>query len=149
MSQETPPVRSKPVSFSARLVAEVKDKIRDEKPNDKRKQRADDAHFAEVRRFVLNVPRLPARLHAEEVAAALGFKPHDIPTLVDANLLHPVGDPRENGPKYFATVDIDRCGNDREWVDEASAAVIGRNRRKNERRKVRPSASGDCRSLAD
>lgn len=148
--QETSPARSKPVSFSARLLAEVKDKTRDEKPAEKKK-RGDEPNStdAEVKRFVLNTRRLPARLHAHEVAPLLNFSHDDIAALVSAGLLVPLGNPKTaNTPKYFATVEIDRCANDAGWLNHASAVVIGRNRTKNERRKVRPSASSEC-SLAD
>ena len=56
------------------------------------------------RKEFLSVLRLPpARVVAEEAAWLLGFAPHDIPLLVNAGLLKPLGHPPASGTKYFAT----------------------------------------------
>ena len=55
---------------------------------------------------LLNSRRVPARLHSSEVAGMLGFQDHDIPVLVVARLLIPLGKPAANAPKYFALVDV-------------------------------------------
>jgi len=56
------------------------------------------------RKEFLSVLRLPpARVVAEEAAWLLGFAPHDIPLLVNAGLLKPLGQPPASGTKYFAT----------------------------------------------
>jgi hypothetical protein len=44
------------------------------------------------RKEFLSVLQLPARVMAEEAAWLLGFAPHDIPVLVMAGLLKPLGD---------------------------------------------------------
>jgi hypothetical protein len=59
---------------------------------------------------LLNTRRLPARLHSSEVAGVLGFQEHDIPVLVIARLLIPLGKPAPNAPKYFALVDVLAAG---------------------------------------
>jgi hypothetical protein len=54
----------------------------------------------------LSVIQLPARVMAEEAAWLLGFAPHDIPVLVSAGLLKPLGHPPASGTKFFATATI-------------------------------------------
>ena len=52
---------------------------------------------------LLNSRRVPARLHSSEVAGMLGFQDHDIPVLLVARLLIPLGKPAANAPKYAET----------------------------------------------
>jgi len=47
---------------------------------------------------------LPARLDAEQVAWVLNYQPHDVPVLVAARLLKPLGNPQPNSVKYFAAL---------------------------------------------
>lgn len=68
-------------------------------------------------------PPRPGRLLAEEAAAILGFKKHDIPILVKAGLLKPLGNPVRNAVKYFAASEIERLARDLEWLAKASKAV--------------------------
>jgi len=83
---------------------------------------------------LLNVVRLPGRLSTGEVAAVLGFSEHDIPVLVAAKLLEPLGKPAANGPKYFASVDIVPLSNNREWLSRATRTLANYWRRKNARK---------------
>jgi hypothetical protein len=76
-----------------------------------------------TRKEILAWPRLPGRLNAEQTAAILGFTPHDIPVLVRAKLLKPLGNPSHNSVKYFASVDIDDCARDTEWLSKATKAA--------------------------
>ena len=48
----------------------------------------------------------PARLTVEQVAWLLGCQPHDVPVLVAAKLLKPLGNLPQNGVKFFATADL-------------------------------------------
>ena len=59
---------------------------------------------------ILNVRRLPARLNAEQTAALLGLSSHDIPVLVSAKLLRPLGKPVPNAAKWFAGCVTDAGG---------------------------------------
>jgi len=61
----------------------------------------DDQH-----RFLSLLGQLPARLTAEQAGWVLNCQSHDIPALVSARLLKPLGNPAQNGAKFFATVDI-------------------------------------------
>jgi hypothetical protein len=75
---------------------------------------------------VLNCRRLPARLNTSETAVVLGFQDHDIPVLVAARLLAPLGKPAQNAPKYFAAVEILEKGEDKQWLSVATKAVANR-----------------------
>lgn len=72
---------------------------------------------------ILYVRHLPARLSSEQTAALLGFQDHDIPVLVRASLLKPVGGEQRNCVKYFARFEIENLALDRKWLDRASRAV--------------------------
>jgi hypothetical protein len=88
---------------------------------------------AQERISLLNCRRLPARLNVTEAAVLLGLREHDIAPLVAAKLLVPLGKPAQNGPKYFAAVDIIARSEDREWLSEATKAIAKHWIRKNRR----------------
>ena len=71
----------------------------------------------------MNVFRLPARLDARQAATILGFQPHDIPVLIAAKLLQPLGKPVPNAPKYFAVCVLEELRGNPDWLDRASRAV--------------------------
>ena len=79
----------------------------------------------------LNLPILPARLTVEQAAGLLGFQPHDLPILVGAGLLRPLGRPSPNSIKYFATVELEALRQDIKWLARATDAIQSRWRRKN------------------
>src|SRR2546425_11377065 len=85
-------------------------------------------------RELLNLSRWPARLDAHDTAVALGFTDHDIPVLVKAKLLKPLGNPAPNSPKWFSTIEIVALAQDRSWLDKATKAVANHWKGKNERR---------------
>lgn len=60
--------------------------------------------------------QLPARLSAEQAAWVLNCQPHDIPPLITARLLKPLGNPTANSFKYFATADLLEQIKDRNWL---------------------------------
>ncbi|WP_404420535.1 hypothetical protein [Nibricoccus sp. IMCC34717] len=62
-------------------------------------------HDREVQ-FLSLLGHLPARLLAEEVAWVLNCQAHDVPVLVAAGLLKPLGKPEANSVKYFATLEV-------------------------------------------
>jgi len=72
---------------------------------------------------VLLVRRSPARLNSEQTAQMLGFQAHDIPAIVRADLLKPLGDGAPNSVKYFAAFEIEEFSHDRRWLDKATRAV--------------------------
>src|SRR5580765_2484736 len=82
----------------------------------------------------LNIYRLPARLDARQTASLLGFQVHDIPVLIAAKLLEPLGKPVPNAPKYFAACVLEELRNNSDWLDRASRAVSRHWRVKNGRK---------------
>lgn len=66
---------------------------------------------------------LPARLDASQTAWFLGFEPHEIPMLVAASLLKPLGHPARNSAKYFATEILEQLRRDEKWLARASDAI--------------------------
>jgi len=88
----------------------------------------------------LSVRQLPARLTAEQAAWMLNCQPHDIPPLVAAKLLKPLGNPPANGIKYFATADLLEDIKDRHWLVRVSATICQHWQKKNARQHqaVRP-----------
>ena len=80
--------------------------------------------------------RLPARLVAEQVAWVLNCQPHDVPVLVAARLLKPLGHPAPNGVKYFATAELLELMADRTWLAKVTNAVNLHWREKNQRKHV-------------
>jgi len=75
---------------------------------------------------LLSTQRLPARLNVEQTAEVLGFQPHDMPLIVRAGLLKPLGGGPRNSVKYFATFEIEAVRANRKWLDMATKAVSRR-----------------------
>ena len=90
---------------------------------------------------ILAWPRLPGRLKAEEAAVILGFNSHDIPVLVAAGLLKPLGNPASNAVKYFASEDIQALARDPKWLHRATKATYdfwaGQNKKRRDKSGVR------------
>ncbi len=93
-------------------------------------------------RSLLSLPRLPARLTAEQSAALLGFTPEGIGMLVAARLLKPLGKERRGVPIILASEEVLRLGADRQWLSRATDIVRDVTREKNEARRRRGSGSG-------
>jgi hypothetical protein len=82
-------------------------------------------------RFLMLLGRLPARLTAEEAAWVLNCQVHDIPALVGAKLLKPLGNPPQNGTKFFATAELLEASKDSHWLARMSAVIYQHWRKKN------------------
>jgi hypothetical protein len=78
--------------------------------------------------------RLPARLDVAAAAKLLGFAEHDIPVLVAAGKLTPLGDPAPNAPKWFAAVEVVQLATDRDWLHKATKDISKHWRSKREQR---------------
>jgi hypothetical protein len=85
---------------------------------------------------LLDLHRLPARMTPEQAAQLLGFAPHDIPVLVKASLLKPLGKPAQQAVKYFAAYELEQHAVDHEWLDAATKAVSGFWSKQNRRRQL-------------
>ena len=92
----------------------------------------------EQQQFLARLGRPPARLHAEQAAWALNCQPHDIPVLVAARLLKPLGNPPANGVKFFATADVLELTQDRAWLNKVTATIYAHWNRQNSARRKRP-----------
>ncbi|HET7623839.1 MAG TPA: hypothetical protein VFM25_01150 [Verrucomicrobiae bacterium] len=77
--------------------------------------------------------QLPARLTAEQAAWVLNCQAHDIPTLVAARLIKPLGNPPANGIKFFSTADLLEASKDRNWLVRMSATIYQHWQKKNAR----------------
>ena len=87
------------------------------------------------RKDFLSLRNLPARLGICETAWLLGFGENDIPVLVSAGLLKPLGKPTATGSKYFAAVDLQNLRNDTRWLGKASDVIVNHWRSKNASRR--------------
>jgi hypothetical protein len=67
----------------------------------------------------------------------LGFKDHDIPVLIKARLLLPLGRPAPNAVKYFAASQVEELAANPEWLAKATQTVSGYWDRQNKKRKSR------------
>ena len=77
---------------------------------------------------------VPARLDATQAAWFLGFEPQEIPMLVAAGLLKPLGHPARNSTKFFATETLEQFRRDEKWLARASDAIASYWRERNARR---------------
>lgn len=83
---------------------------------------------------LLQLPRLPGRLTSEQAAPVLGFAPHDIPVLVKARFLKPLGNPPQQAVKYFSATEIQKCAIDTDWLGRATKAIYAHWGNQNKRR---------------
>jgi len=91
----------------------------------------DDHH-----RFLSLLGQLPARLSAQETAWLLNCQPHDVPILVGARLLKPLGNPPPNGIKFFATCEILELFKDRSWLAKMTNTICQYWQKKNARKSI-------------
>ena len=80
---------------------------------------------------------VPARLDATQAAWFLGFEPQEIPMLVAAGLLKPLGHPARNSTKFFATETLEQFRRDEKWLARASDAICDYWRVRNGRKRIR------------
>jgi hypothetical protein len=88
-------------------------------------------------RFLSLLGQLPARLTAEQTAWVLNCQPHDIASLVAARLLKPLGNPPQNGIKFFCTADILEQLKDRSWLTKVTNAILQHWQKKSSSKKDR------------
>jgi hypothetical protein len=69
------------------------------------------------------------------VAWVLNCQPHDIPALIYARLLKPLGSPAQNGAKFFCTADILETLKDRSWLIKVTNTINQHWQRQNVRKK--------------
>jgi hypothetical protein len=89
-------------------------------------------------RFLSLSAKMPARLSVEQVAWLLNCQPHDVPVLVRARLLKPLGNPPPNARKLFAADEVMELCRDKAWLTKVSNAIHDGWRKKNDGRKFHP-----------
>jgi len=85
------------------------------------------------RKFLSLLAQPPARFTAEQAAWALNCQGHDIPVLVAARLLKPLGNPQANGTKYFSAAEVREHAQDRAWLTRMTNAIYDHWRQGNRR----------------
>ena len=93
---------------------------------------SDDQH-----QFLSLLGQLPARLTVEQAAWVLNCHAHDLPVLIAARLVKPLGNPPPNGIKFFATAEVLESAKDRHWLMKVTATINQHWRKKNQRKKGR------------
>ena len=93
----------------------------------------DDQH-----QFLRLLGQLPARLTAEQAAWLLNCGPHDIPPLIAARLLKPLGNPPANSVKFFAALELLEQVKDRTWLAKVTNALNQHWQKKNGARQNHP-----------
>jgi hypothetical protein len=101
----------------------------------------------EQRQFLMLLAHPPARLNVEQAAWVLNCQAHDIPTLIAARLLKPLGNPPRNGTKYFSTAQMLELAKDPAWLAKATNAIHQFWQRKNDNKR-RPGDDEGCEPLA-
>jgi hypothetical protein len=98
----------------------------------------------QAKKDFLSLVTPPARLGINETAWLMGFNEHDIPVLVSAGLLKPLGRPSASGSKYFATVELQNLRTDTRWLAKASDAIVNywRDKNSSRRNKEQPANAG-------
>jgi len=81
----------------------------------------------------LSLRQLPARVNSEQAGWLIGCQPHDIPVLVAAKLVKPLGNPPMNGSKYFFTAEVQEACKDRIGLVRVTKAVQDNWARRNAR----------------
>jgi len=88
-------------------------------------------------RFLALLGQPPARLTVEQAAWVLKCQPHDVPVLVAARLLRPLGNPPPNGTKFFSTQEVIELTKDRSWLAKVTNTVCLHWQKKNAQKKGR------------
>jgi hypothetical protein len=95
----------------------------------------DDQH-----RFLSLLGQLPVRLNAEQASWVLNCQTHDIPALMSARLLKPLGNPAQNSVKFFSTADVLELAKDRSWLAKLTNTINQHWQKKNSRKSRQPLA---------
>lgn len=94
--------------------------------------------------FLALVGQPPARLNVEQVAWLLGCQLHDVPVLIAAKLLKPLGNPPQNGIKFFATAELVEQMKERNWLTRVTVAINQHWQRKNAHKSNRARNNGQA-----
>jgi hypothetical protein len=89
----------------------------------------------EQHQFLRLVGKPPARLTVEQAAWVLGCQSHDMPILIASRLLKPLGNPPQNGIKFFSTAEISELVKDRAWLAKMTQTISQHWHKRNVRQK--------------
>jgi hypothetical protein len=78
---------------------------------------------SEQNQFLGLLGQVPVRLTAEQVSWLLNCQPHDVPVLVSAKILKPLGNPPTNSVKFFAAREVLELATDRSWLAKVTNAL--------------------------
>ena len=95
----------------------------------------------EQHQFLRLLGQLPARLTAEQAAWVLNCQTHDVPILVAARLLKPLGNPPPNSVKFYAASELLEQIQDRAWLAKVTNAVNQHWQKRNAAKRNRPANS--------
>ena len=99
-------------------------------------------------RFLSLLNQLPARLTVKQSGWVLNCQPHDIPALMAARLLKPLGNPSQNSVKFFAAVDVLELLRDRSWLHKMTQVINQHWQQQNARKRAVPQSNGQNYVLA-
>jgi hypothetical protein len=68
----------------------------------------------------------------------LNYQPHDVPILITARLLKPLGNPAANGIKFFAASELLEQVQDRAWLAKVTNALNQHWQKRNAAKKNHP-----------
>ena|SRR5271163_576224 len=88
-------------------------------------------------KFLSLLGQLPARLTVAQAAWVLNCQPHDLPVLIAARLIKPLGNPPPNGIKFFSTAEVLEATQNRHWLTKVTATINHHWQKKNQRRNRR------------
>ena len=71
----------------------------------------------------LNLKNFPARLTSDQAAWLIGCQPHNMPALVAAKQLKPLGNAPTNAVKYFCAAEILELCKDRNWLARVTTVI--------------------------
>jgi hypothetical protein len=86
--------------------------------------------------FMRLLGQLPARLTAEQAAWVINCQPADVPILVAARLLKPLGNPPPHSVKYFAAAELLEQMKDRTWLAKVTIALNQHWQKRNEAKRI-------------
>jgi len=92
---------------------------------------------AQSSHWILFARRLPPRLNRRQLCVRLNIDDEEgVTTLVEHNMIDPIGGHRGNEKMYFFTGDVERRANNRKWVSKMTLLLKSRDTAKKPRRAI-------------
>ena len=93
--------------------------------------------FKSCHAAVLSALLSPSSSVSQQAAWVINCQPHDVPVLVAARLLKPLGNPPPNSMKFFAALEVLEQVKDRNWLAKVTNALNQHWQKKNSAKKNR------------